>query len=116
MLEELCEMSSSDLNMALTDLRSAEIRSRALSDMALYLNDYDLSQEERAAVLEHDWAAMWRLGASTYAMNKLRHICRIDHDELWTVWRGGNSEDLESFLAEQDSRNAAYALPIEEVK
>lgn len=110
----LGEMAAANLNMALTDLRDSRVRERALSDMASYLDKYDLTNEEREAILSKDWVTLWRLGASTYAMNKLRHINRVDHDQLGPLWRGGSSEDLESFLTDQNERNAPFAYPVEE--
>lgn len=109
------DMAASDLNMALTDLRDASVREGALVNMALYLDKYDLTNEEREAILNKDWVTMWRLGASTYAMNKLRHINRVDHDQLGPLWRGGSPEDLEDFLTDQNARNAPFAYPVEEI-
>lgn len=108
-------MAASDLNMALTDLRDAKVREHALTDLSQYLEKYNLTKEEREAILNKDWVAMWRLGASTYAMNKIRHINHVDHDQLGPLWRGGTSEDLENFLTEQNKRNAQFAYPVEEI-
>lgn len=99
--------------MALTDLREAAVRERALPNLARYLDDYDLTSEERQAVLEHDWVRMFALGASTYTMNKLRHINRLEHEQLGPLWRGSSPEELEDFLQKQNDHNARFALPVE---
>ena len=107
-------MSAAGLNIALTDLRSASVRQLALADLEHYLADYDLTPEDVRAVLDLDWPTLFAHGASPYTMNKLRHINRLEHDDLGPCWRHESREELERFLHEQNARNAAYALPVEE--
>ena len=109
-------MTSSELNMALISLKRRENREIASQNMECYLGRYNLSEDERQAIVDEDWVAMWHCGASPYAINKLRHMRLLSHDDLAPIWRGMSRVEWESFQAEQAARNARFALAPEDTQ
>lgn len=107
-------MTSAELNMALIDLKIAANRELASQNMESYLDRYKLTDEERRAIVGQDWVAMWRRGASPYALNKLRHMRLLSHDDLAPFWRNCSADEWASYRSEQTAKNASYTLTAEE--
>lgn len=103
-----------ELNMALIGLKEPENRELASDNMDCYLSRYNLTDNERRAIADQDWVAMWRGGASPYALNKLRHMRLLSHEDLAPLWRSCSREEWESYQAEQAAKNASYRLAVPE--
>ncbi len=58
-------------------------------------NKAGLSAEERRMVLELDWAALMRYGASFFCLEKLGRVTGVSNPEMVAGFRG---ESLEEFL------------------
>jgi protocatechuate 4,5-dioxygenase alpha chain len=59
------------LNMFCMSLNQAENRAAFAADEEAYVDRYDLTPEQRKAVLERDWLALLRLGGNIYYTYKL---------------------------------------------
>lgn len=102
--------------MALIDLRRIENREMASQNMERYLNRYKLSEDERRAIMEEDWVAMWRAGASPYALNKLRHMRKLSHDDLAPTWKGFSRAEWELYRDQQAAKNDQFAITPEDTQ
>lgn len=59
------------LNMFCKSLDIRENRERFAQDESAYLDGYDITEEQRKAVLERDWLGLLRLGGNIYYTFKL---------------------------------------------
>ena len=59
------------LNMFCMSLNKQENRDRFREDEAAYLDTFDVTQEQRKAVLNRDWLEMLRLGGNIYYTFKI---------------------------------------------
>ena len=59
------------LNMFCMSLNQAENRAAFAADEQAYVDRYDLTPEQKKAVLERDWLALLRLGGNIYYTYKL---------------------------------------------
>lgn len=103
-------MTSAELNLALSDLKNSANRKLASQNMESYLDRYKLTDDERRAIVDQDWVAMWRAGASPYALNKLRHMRLLSHDDLAPFWRNCSADEWASYRSKQAAENSSYAL------
>jgi protocatechuate 4,5-dioxygenase alpha chain len=59
------------LNQFLYSLMRAENRKRFLSDERVYLDEWPMSDAQKAAVMKRDWNTLLDLGGVSYALAKL---------------------------------------------
>lgn len=65
------------LNMMCMTLNDPENRAEFTADEAAYLDKFDLTAEQRAAVLTRDWLEMLRLGGNIYYTFKIAMVDRV---------------------------------------
>lgn len=100
------------LNIALTALRSAELRHRVEGDLESYFLEQGVPASDVRAVLALDVLPLWEKGLSPYALNKLRHMRRLSHHDLGPKWLGCESEEFDRRVKLQDERNQQFFMPV----
>jgi protocatechuate 4,5-dioxygenase alpha chain len=59
------------LNQFCMSLRSEENRQRFLADNRAYLNEWDMTEEQKQAVIDRDFQKMLDLGGNVYFLSKI---------------------------------------------
>jgi protocatechuate 4,5-dioxygenase alpha chain len=59
------------LNQFCMSLRSAENRARFLADNRKYLDEWDMTEEQKQAVIDRDFQKMLDLGGNVYFLSKI---------------------------------------------
>lgn len=85
------------LNKMLYSLKNAENRQRFVRDEAAYCAEFELTGEQRLAVLERDWKRMTEIGASIFYLVKLAAIDLKSMQDLGAIFTGMSTEE---FVAE----------------
>ena len=83
------------LNKMAMSLSSPEGRAAFLADEAAYLNRFELSEEQRAAVARRDWAEMVRLGGNLFYILK---ISAVDPTPIRAIGAAQAGMSLDAFL------------------
>lgn len=83
------------LNKMAMGLAAPEGRAAFLADEHAYLNRFDLSPEQRAAVLARDWAEMVRLGGNLFYILK---ISAVDPTPIRAIGAAQAGMSLDAFL------------------
>jgi protocatechuate 4,5-dioxygenase alpha chain len=82
------------LNRMCGSLKHAHNRERFRADEAAYCDSYDLSPEQRQAVLERDWTGMLDLGGSIFYTFKLAMLDELSMQYLGGVFTGMTLEEF----------------------
>lgn len=86
------------LNMFCMSLRHAENRAAFKADEEVYLDQYPMSPEQRAAVLAREWNTMLALGGNVYYTSKLAACDGINFQELAALMTGMKLEDYRAMM------------------
>jgi len=86
------------LNKLCASLVTAEARERFLADEAAYCDQFALSPEQRAAILDRDWVAMLDLGGSIFYVFKLAQVDKKSMQYLGGVFTGMTTEEFTAAL------------------
>ena len=76
------------LNMFCMSLNDAASRERFRADEPAYLEGYDLTREQRQAVLERDWLGMLQLGGNIYYTFKLAALDGLSMQDIGGAMSG----------------------------
>lgn len=82
------------LNKLCSTFTSAENRAEFQRDEAAYCDKFDLSPEQRDAILTRDWIAMLDLGGSIFYIFKLAQMDKKSVQELGGVFTGMTTEEF----------------------
>ncbi len=82
------------LNRLCGSLKHEENRARFLADEAAYCDAYELTPEQRTAVLERDWVAMLDLGGSIFYTYKLAMVDEKSMQYLGGVFTGMTMDEF----------------------
>ena len=85
------------INKLCASFVSPENRDRFLADEASYCDDFDLTPQQRAALLDRDWKALLDLGGSIFYVFKLATVDKKSMQYLGGVFTGMSTEE---FIAE----------------
>ncbi len=86
------------LNRLCGSLKDVERRRQFSEDEAAYCDAYDLSPEQKRAVLERDWIMMLDLGASIFYMFKLAMLDQKSMQYLGGVFTDMSAEEFASAM------------------
>jgi len=86
------------LNLMCASLVRPESREAFLSDEAAYCDSYDLTEEQKAAVLARDWAGMLDLGGSIFFVYKLAVVCGVSMQDLGGIFTGMSTDEFKDAL------------------
>ncbi|MCU1415443.1 MAG: Protocatechuate 4,5-dioxygenase alpha chain [Microbacteriaceae bacterium] len=86
------------LNSFCASLTSVDDRKRFLDDEAAYLGRYELTAEQRQAVLDRDWVTMLDLGGSIFYVYKLAMVDGKSMQYLGGVFTGMTTEEFQAAL------------------
>ena len=81
------------LNMFCMSLNQAENRAAFAADEEAYVDRYDLTPEQRKAVLERDWLALLRLGGNIYYTYKLGIFDGLTYQQVAAAMSGMTGDD-----------------------
>lgn len=82
------------LNRMCGSFKHAENRARFSADEAAYCDEYELSPDQKKAVLDRDWTAMMELGASIFYAFKLAMVDKKSMQYLGGVFTGMSTEEF----------------------
>ena len=82
------------LNMLCMSLNKADARDAFRADPAAYLDGWDLTPEQRAAVEERDWLTMLRLGGNIYYLFKLAAFDGVTVQDLSGAMTGVSRDEF----------------------
>lgn len=83
------------LNKAANGLGTPEGRAAFLADESAYLDRFDLTPDQKAAVMARDWAEMVRLGGNLFYILK---ISAVDPTPIRAIGAAQAGMSLEDFL------------------
>jgi protocatechuate 4,5-dioxygenase alpha chain len=86
------------LNLMCASLVRPESREAFLRDEAAYCDSYDLTEDQKAAVLARDWAGMLDLGGSIFFVYKLAVVCGVSMQDLGGIFTGMSTEEFKDAL------------------
>ncbi len=86
------------LNKLCASLTSVKDRKRFLEDESAYLDQYDLTPEQRQAVRERDWVTMLDLGGSIFYVYKLAMVDGKSMQYLGGVFTDMTTEEFQAAL------------------
>ena len=81
------------LNMFCMSLNQAENRAAFAADEKGYVDRYDLTPEQKKAVLERDWLALLRLGGNIYYTYKLGIFDGLTYQQVAAAMSGMTGDD-----------------------
>jgi protocatechuate 4,5-dioxygenase, alpha chain len=93
------------MNKLFMSLVNQENRKTFAEDEAAYCDAYDLSPEQKKAVLERDWQAMIDLGGSIFYVYKLAMIDGRSMQYLGGVFSGMTEEEFAAMMRAGGRRN-----------
>lgn len=88
------------LNMFCMSLNSPAGREAFVADPEAYLDGYDLTPEQRRAVLERDWLGMLRLGGNIYYTFKLAIVDGLSMQDVGAAMSGVTTEEFSTMMSE----------------
>lgn len=103
-------MSAYELNRLMYDLREPPNREAIRADLDAYLDRYAVTDQERDLVRRGDWDGLVEAGVSIYVLTKIGAALDVSLYEMGAQMRGMSMEDFWRFIAEQNERNASYAV------
>jgi protocatechuate 4,5-dioxygenase alpha chain len=86
------------LNMFCMSLNSESNREAFRADPSGYLDDHDLTPEQRAAVEQRDWLGMLRLGGNIYYTFKLAIFDGLTMQDVGGSMSGMTSEEFTQMM------------------
>jgi len=99
------------LNRAFNELRDPAARERWQEDLDAYLDEFPLTDAERQLVRDGDWGGCIDAGASVYTLTKVGATTGINLLQMGAQMRGQSMADFNGFLADQNERLRAFAIP-----
>jgi len=106
-------MSLYELSRACYDLREESKRQQLRSAPEAYAAGYNLTERERAMLLNLDWRALAEAGVSIYVLTKLGAASNVEFLELEGAMRGMSKQQFVDFLKQQAQQNKSFALGLE---
>lgn len=88
------------LNMFCMSLMKAENRARFKQDQAAYLQEWPMTPEQRAAVLERNWGRMIELGGNIYFLSKLFSTDGLSFQHVAATMTGSSQEEYARMMLE----------------
>jgi protocatechuate 4,5-dioxygenase alpha chain len=82
------------LNALCASLATAQNRTRFMADEAAYCDEFDLSADQRTALLARDWKAMLDAGGSIFYVHKLAVVDGRSMQYLGGVFTHMTTEDF----------------------
>lgn len=86
------------LNMFCISLRLADGRESFKADESGYLDDFNMTPEQKQSVLDRDWNEMLRLGGNIYYTSKLAACDGINFQQLAAMMTGSTQEDYRAMM------------------
>ena len=86
------------LNKFLSSLLEPANRSMFKADQAAYLTRFNLTPDQREAVLRRDWTLMLELGGNIFCMTKLAIIDGVPFQHVNAIMCGMSDEDYISMM------------------
>ncbi len=86
------------LNMFCMSLNEEANRNEFREDEAAYLDKYDLTPEQRTAVLERQWLEMLRLGGNIYYTYKLGIFDGVSYQYVGGLMSGVTEEEFRQMM------------------
>lgn len=86
------------LNMCCMSLNDEANRDAFTADPETYLDRYDLTPEQRTAVLERDWLGMLQLGGNIYYTFKLAIIDGLSMQDVGGMMSGVSTEEFTAMM------------------
>jgi len=86
------------LNMFCMSLNAESNRERFRTDEEAYLEGFDLSNEQRRAVLERDWLGLLQLGGNIYYTFKLAIFDGLTMQEVGGAMSGVSSQEFTQMM------------------
>lgn len=86
------------LNMFCMSLNDEANRNEFREDEAAYLDKYDLTPEQRTAVLERQWLEMLRLGGNIYYTYKLGIFDGVSYQYVGGLMSGVTEEEFRQMM------------------
>ena len=87
-----------NLNMCCMSLIHAKNREEFSQDEAAYCDKYDLSPEQKQAVLDRDWLAMVRLGGNIYYTYKIGNHDRKSMQYIGASFSGVTEDEFKQMM------------------
>lgn len=103
-------MSAYELNRLMYDLREPSNREAFNHSLEEYLDRYNVTEQEKALVRNHDWQGLVDVGVSIYVLTKIGAVLDVSLYAMGATMRGDEMDDFWSFVREQNARNADYAM------
>ena len=88
------------LNMFCMSLNEEANRDAFRSDPTSYLDDHDLTVEQRRAVLERDWLGLLQLGGNIYYTFKLSIVDGLSMQQVGAAMSGVETEDFAQMMVD----------------
>lgn len=87
-----------ELNMFCMSLSKAENRERFKADEDVYLDQYNLTDAQRKAILERDWNGMLAEGGNVYYTLKLAACDGVPYEKAYSLMAGVPREDYRAMM------------------
>jgi protocatechuate 4,5-dioxygenase alpha chain len=87
------------INRLCASFKDERNRHDFLSDEEAYCSRFDLTDEQRRAILDRDWVGMLDLGASIFYLFKLAQVDSRSMQYLGGVFSGMTEEEFRSLMA-----------------
>ena len=87
------------INRLCASFKDERNRQDFLSDEEAYCSRFDLTDEQRRAILDRDWVGMLDLGASIFYTFKLAQVDKRSMQYLGGVFSGMTEEEFRSVMA-----------------
>jgi hypothetical protein len=88
------------LNKAAYSLKHEEQRALFERDPDVWMAQFDLTEEERGLIRQHDWIELWRHGMSIYTMIKLIGVTGTPLVEIGKQMREKGTRDMSAHAGE----------------
>lgn len=102
-------MSAYELNRLMYDLREPTNRDAFKRSFEEYLDRYDVTEQEKALVRNHDWQGLVDAGVSVYVLTKIGAVLDVSLYAMGASMRGLDMDDFWAFVREQNERIADFA-------
>jgi len=86
------------INRLCASLRTAENREAFLADESAYADRFELSKDQKQAILDRDWTAMLELGGSIFYTFKLAQVDGYSMQYLGGVFTEMTEDDFRAVM------------------
>jgi protocatechuate 4,5-dioxygenase alpha chain len=86
------------LNQFCMSLRSEENRTRFLADNRAYLDEWDMSEEQKQAVIDRDFQKMLDLGGNVYFLSKIFASEGLSYVQAVSTMTDMNAEQYQAMM------------------